>query len=248
MPRSHAMNAASSTAPTAKPATLRALPQPYSGASMIVKINSAIAAVDSAKPPRSVFGACGSRDVGTLYATIAAPSAATGAIAKKMLDHEKPSSSQPPTIGPSATATPAVAPHNPIACARSARPVKMFEISDSVAGNTIAAPKPMKQRATISCPGVAVSPPAMLATPSTARPASSIPLRPTRSLRLPDTSSSAANTRLYASTIHCSWLFDACSSRTSVGSATFTIVVSRLITNAATSSAASAVPLRLINI
>ena len=113
----------------------------------------------------------------------------------------------------------------------------MFEMSDSVAGKTIAAPRPMKQRARINCPGVVVSPPARLARPKTASPDSSMPLRPIRSERLPATSSSAANTRLYASTTHCSWLLDACSSRTSVGSATFTIVVSRLIAKDASSSA-----------
>jgi hypothetical protein len=114
--------------------------------------------------------------------------------------------------------------------------VKTFEISDRVAGKIIAAPRPITQRATISCPALFNSPPARLARPNTASPARSIPLRPTRSLRLPDASSSAANTRLYASTIHCRSLVHACSSRTRDGSATFTIVVSRLIANAARSN------------
>ena len=87
-----------------------------------------------------------------------------------MLAHEKRSSSQPPAIGPSAIAMPAVAPHRPIARARSPRSVKMLEMSDSVAGNTIAAPRPITQRAKISCPAVVVSPPAKLARPNTARP------------------------------------------------------------------------------
>jgi len=113
-----------------------------------------------------------------------------------MLVQENRSSSQPPAIGPSAIAMPAVAPHRPIARARSIRSVNTFEISDSVAGNTIAAPRPMKQRATISAPGVVVKPPSALERPNTPRPLSSIPLRPTRSERLPEASSSAANTRL----------------------------------------------------
>ena len=106
------------------------------------------------------------------------------------------SSSQPPTIGPSAIAMPAVAPQRPIALARSARSVYTFEISERVVGKIIAAPRPMKQRATISWPAVSVRPPAMLAAPNTTRPASRNPLRPRRSLRLPAASSSAANTRL----------------------------------------------------
>ena len=157
-----------------------------------------------------------------------------------MLAHVKRPSSHPPTIGPSAIAIPAVAPQRPIARARSARSVKMFEISDSVAGKTIAAPRPMKQRATISWAESTASPPAALEAPNSPSPASSMPLRPRRSDRLPAASRKAANTRLYASTIHCSWLFDACSSRASVGSATLTIVVSRLIAKAASRRAGSA--------
>ncbi len=155
-----------------------------------------MAAADRTKPGRSVLGALGSRDVGTLQATRAAASRATGAIAKKMLAQLKRSSSQPPAIGPRAIAMPAVAPHSPIARARSPRSVKMLEISDSVAGKTIAAPRPITQRAAISCPALVVSPPATLARPNTARPASSMPLRPTRSDRLPAASRKAANTRL----------------------------------------------------
>ena len=131
---------------------------------------------------------------------------------------------------------PVIAPHRPIASARSCRSVNTFEISDSVAGNTIAAPRPITERAPISWPGLSVSPPARLARPNTDRPASSIPLRPNRSERLPAASTDAANSRLNASTTHCNCALDACSSRTSVGSATLTIVVSRLITNAAKSS------------
>jgi hypothetical protein len=93
-------------------------------------------------------------------------------------------------------ATPALAPHRPIARARSRRPVKTLEISDSVAGNVIAAPSPITDRAAISCAGVVAKPPARLAVPNTASPASSILLRPNRSDRLPKVSGSAANTTL----------------------------------------------------
>src|SRR5947209_2264902 len=162
--------------------------------------------------------------------------AATGAIAKKMLRQPNSSSSQPPTIGPSAIATPVIAPQRPIASARSRRSMNTFVISDSVEGNTIAAPTPITARAPISWPGLPVSPPAMEAIPNTDRPASSIPLRPNRSDRLPAARTEAANTRLKASTTHCSCELDVCTSRTSVGSATLMIVVSTLITNAASNS------------
>src|SRR2546423_12053461 len=113
-------------------------------------MSEAIAAVERTNPGPSVRGAVGSREVGTLAATSAAPAAATGAIAKKMLVQEKRSSSQPPTIGPRAIAAPAVAPQKPIALALSARSVKTLDISESVAGKIIAAPSPITQRATIS--------------------------------------------------------------------------------------------------
>jgi hypothetical protein len=68
--------------------------------------------------------------------------------------------------------------------------------SDSVDGNIIAAPSPMIARAAISSPVEAANEPARLAAPNTLRPASSTPLRPSRSDKLPATSTSAANTRL----------------------------------------------------
>ena len=123
-------------------------------------------------------------------------SAATGAMAMNTLPQLKWASSQPPTIGPSAIATPATAPHRPIARARSRRSVKTLVSSESVAGNVIAAPRPMTALAAISWAALVVKPPARLAAPTTARPASSMPLRPNRSDRLPKVSSSAAKTRL----------------------------------------------------
>jgi hypothetical protein len=128
--------------------------------------------------------------------TSSAPSAATGTSAKKTLDHENCSSSQPPTIGPTAMPTPVVAPQSPIARARSLRSVKTFVRSDSVAGKINAAPMPMTARAAISSPGELPSPPARLASPNTQRPVSRTPLRPTRSPRLPAARTSAANARL----------------------------------------------------
>src|SRR4051795_7032184 len=161
-----------------------------------------------------------------------------------MLRQSKASSSHPPTIGPSAIAAPVLAPHRPIASARSRRSVNTCVSSDSVAGKTIAAPTPMTARAAISWPGLLVNPPARLARPKTARPTSSMPLRPNLSERLPKASTDAANSRLNASTTHCSWALEASSSRTRVGSATLTIVVSRLIANAASSSETRAIGLR----
>ena len=51
-------------------------------------------------------------------------------------------------------ATPAIAPHKPMARARSLRSVKTLEISESVAGNVMAAPSPITARAAMSCAGL----------------------------------------------------------------------------------------------
>ena len=99
-------------------------------------------------------------------------------------------------IGPVAMPTPVVAPHSPIAAARSRWPVKTLVSSDNVAGNIIAAPSPITARAPISAGAETANEPARLAAPKTPRPASSIPLRPSRSDVLPATSTRAAKTRL----------------------------------------------------
>jgi hypothetical protein len=163
---------------------------------MIVKTSRAMAPVDSTRPATSTGAAAGSFAAGTVMATRMPAAAATGPIATKMAPQLKCSRSQPPAIGPSAIATPALAPHKPMARARSVRSVKTLEISERVAGKVMAAPSPITARAAISCPGLVVKPPARLAVPNTASPASSIPLRPKRSDRLPKVSSSAAKTRL----------------------------------------------------
>ena len=137
---------------------------------MMVKTSSAMVADDSTRPGMSRAAASGSFDVGTASATRITATAATGAMAMKMLAQLKCSSSQPPTIGPIAMATPAIAPHRPIARARSRRSVKTLAISDSVAGKVMAAPSPITALAAMSCAGLVVKPPAKLAVPDDGQP------------------------------------------------------------------------------
>ena len=68
----------------------------------------------------------------------------------KIEPHQKWSSRKPPTTGPSATPTPAVAAQMPTAVARSRGSGKTLISSDSVAGMMNAAPAPMTARAAIS--------------------------------------------------------------------------------------------------
>jgi hypothetical protein len=74
--------------------------------------------------------------------------------------------------------------------------VNTFVSSDSVAGKVMAAPRPITALAAMSWAGLVVKAPARLAVPTTASPASSMPLRPNRSDRLPKVRISAAKTRL----------------------------------------------------
>src|SRR5262245_55981036 len=73
----------------------------------------------------------------------------------------------------------------PIIGAAVARAAATSAASDSVEGNVIAVHSPITARAAVSCPGGVANDPAQLQAPNTARPASSIPLRPSRSARLP---------------------------------------------------------------
>ena len=70
----------------------------------------------------------------------------------KIEPHQKWSSRNPPTTGPSATPRPAVAAHMPIAVARSRGSANTLISSDSVAGMMNAAPAPITARAAISAP------------------------------------------------------------------------------------------------
>ena len=107
---------------------------------MMVKTSSAMVADDSSSPGMSGAAASGSFDAGTVSAARITATAATGAMAMKMLAQLKCSSSHPPAIGPIAMATPEIAPHRPMARARSLRSVKTLESSESVAGKVMAAP------------------------------------------------------------------------------------------------------------
>ena len=205
---------------------------------MIVKTSSAMAAVDSSSPGTSDRAACGSFEVGTLIAASRIAAAATGPMATKMLAQLKCSSSQPPTIGPERDrdagdrAPQADRPGSLCARGEDVRDQRQrrrerhrrAEAHDRARGD-------QQGRA-----GGEASGHARRAEDREAR--EQHPLAAERGRdRDPHVSSSAAKTRLYASTTHWSWLVDACSSRTSVGRATLTSVVSRLMANAASSSA-----------
>ena len=71
-----------------------------------------------------------------------------------------------------------MAPHMPMARARSPRSVYRLEMIDRVVGKITAAPTPITARTAISAPAVSTSPPTAVAHPKTANPVSRAPLRP----------------------------------------------------------------------
>ncbi len=133
--------------------------------------------------------------------------------------HQKCSSSRPLVIGPSAPPTPANAAQIAIAFGRSWIGNE-FRMIDRVAGMISAAPRPITERRAISCAGSPDWLAASAARPKITRPHSSAPLRPNRSPNAPAGRRNPANTSAYESTIHCSSVPDAPSSRWIVGNAT----------------------------
>src|SRR6266571_2716884 len=137
---------------------------------MMLRTSAPIPAVERIRPRQSMGGVDGSLEVGTALPTKAATTAATGTMNRNTLPHQKCPRSHPPTIGPVATPTPVVAPHRPMAFARSRRSVNTFAISERVDGKIAAAPMPMNARAAINAPGVLAKEPARLPKANTASP------------------------------------------------------------------------------
>ena len=88
----------------------------------------------------------------------AATAIAIGTLTKNTEPHQKCSSSQPPVIGPAATAIPATALQMPIAFARSLGSRNMLVMIASVAGKISAAPMPIRARPTISVSAESAAP------------------------------------------------------------------------------------------
>ena len=105
------------------------------------------------KPNQSGRPARGSCDSRTRVAAIAIATRQIGMLTKKIHRHERPLVSTPPRTGPTATATPVVAPNTPNATPRS-RPWNAEAMSASAVANIAAPPMPWKARA--SCRNVDV--------------------------------------------------------------------------------------------
>ena len=141
-------------------------------------------------------GVAGSREVGMNSQPPMTATAAIGRLTRKIEPQSKCSSNQPPLIGPTATPTPTMAAHSPIALARCAGWVKMLVISASVAGKITAAPTPIAARAQIRPSAVFTCAATVDVTANSTSPPLRKPRRPKRSARLPADNIRPAMTRV----------------------------------------------------
>ena len=185
-------------------------------------------AIDKSAPSGSSGARRFSLADGTRNAPAISATATTKTLVRKIAPHQKCSSSNPLVTPPSAAPTPANVAQIAIAFGRSLGG-NTWASTDNVAGMTNAAPTPIAARATINAFAELENAAKPDARPNTTRPLFRESRRPKRSPSEPAVNNKPANTRLYASTIHCSELEPACSSRCNVGIATFRLALATTI-------------------
>src|SRR5215211_398550 len=171
---------------------------------------------------------CGARGSGTSRAVSSRARIPIGTLTRKTHRHPPESTSAPPTTGPSTMLIPTTPAHTPIACARSWASSNTLRMIDIATGLSIDPPIAWSTRAATSAPRLGASAHSSEARENTARPTWNTRLRPMRSAVDPASISSEASTSVYASIVHWRPEKEPCSERWIAGSATFTIVVSRL--------------------
>ncbi len=142
-------------------------------------------------PNQSGRPARGSCDSLTRHAAIAMVPRQIGMLTKKIQRQEMPLVSTPPSTGPTATATPVVAPNAPNATPRS-RPLNADAISASAVANIAAPPIPWNARASWRKKMSCAAPHATEPTRNSAVPMMNTRRRPNRSASEPAVSSRAA--------------------------------------------------------
>ena len=166
------------------------------------------------------------------------PAMPNGTLTKKIQFQLTCSVRRPPTSGPIASAMAETPAQMPIALPRS-RGGNVAVMIESVAGFIIAPPSPCTTRAPIRNPPFGASPQASEAPVKTVRPTMKIRRRPKKSASLPPISMKAAKVSAYPATIHSRPSRLMPSERRIDGSATFTTVLSSMIMNSPTDTAAS---------
>ena len=122
------------------------------------------------RPIQSGRRAVGLLDSTILVAVTAMANIPTGMLTRKIHRQDSPDTSNPPTTGPTATATPLTAPHTPNAVPRSL-PLNALASRASDTVNTIAPPTPCSPRLSCSISGPWDAPHRADATVNTPNPA-----------------------------------------------------------------------------
>ena len=148
--RSQPTNAATSSAPAVSEATTSRLPQPAALPRTRPQTMPSAPAVISASPGMS-RAVSGPRDSSIRVSTSGIVARPIGTLSQKIHSQARPSTTAPPTSGPSATDTPVTALKMPIAAPRFSGGNAALS-SASPSGSTSAAPTPCAARAAISQP------------------------------------------------------------------------------------------------
>src|SRR6201996_1756625 len=183
--------AASKATPAARQMITPVLDQEVSPARINPYTKPIRPAGSSTKPGQSGGAGCGERDSVTRQTVTASANTPTGTLTRKMPPQSQSVVITPPSTGPSAEEIPTTAPHTPKATPRS-RPRKLFPRSASDVANIIAPPIPCPLLDTISMSGLAARPHSSEPRVKMASPMENTSLRPYRSAREPEVSSSAA--------------------------------------------------------
>ncbi len=182
--RSTATNTApSASPPTADPITTGDAPLP--GASISAYVTPASASAPRAAPSTSNRPcAAGSRDSGTWRRATGTQIAASGRLSRNTHRQPGPSTSHPPTNGPTAAPTPPNPDHSPTARARSSG-WKLAWMSASDPGVSSAPPTPWSARAAMRIPAFGASPQSSEAAANQTTPTTNTRRRPYRSPSAP---------------------------------------------------------------
>ena len=136
----------------------------------------------------------GARDSGTNTAVSTMAASTTGRLTRKIARQEMAETRKPPSTGPSAIEIPNIAPHTPMACARSRGSSKTLRMIDIATGVSAAPPIACTMRKTISSPRLGAIAHSSDPSPNSASPAWNTRRRPSRSAVEPASRSRLART------------------------------------------------------
>src|SRR5262245_61059963 len=175
---------------------------------------------------------------GTMRGVSASTAAPIGTLTKNTQRQLKTCTIRPPSSSPIAPPAPAIAPHTASARLRSCPSAKVVRMIDSAAGETSAPPSPCRPLAASSMPWDCETPQTNEAPEKSAIPATNSRLLPSRSASRPPSKRNPPKMSVYAFKTQGRFCSENPRSVLIVGSATFTMVASRITMNWATATSA----------